>query len=224
MHPTQHDPEPTLDRGRIVRAERWPTLRRALWLVLTLALATTWPAGADWLVTRDGHEMQTRGVWRVKGKLIHFTALNGALSSLRLEEVNLEASRALTAERAGDIAPPLTPRPLTRPGLVLRDGDVARATPSPVSPVVIYTTSWCPYCRRARALLGQLGERFDERDIERSPAARREYQAKAGSDTGVPLLVIDGTVIQGFQEARIRQAVKKLQDRRRKAQRAPRGG
>ena len=31
------------------------------------------PAAADWLVTRDGGRVETKGPWKVKGKLVVFT-------------------------------------------------------------------------------------------------------------------------------------------------------
>ncbi|MEN3142226.1 glutaredoxin domain-containing protein [Ochrobactrum sp. WV_118_8] len=34
--------------------------------------------------------------------------------------------------------------------------------------VLLYVTSWCPYCRRAKALLTKKGVAFTEVDIEAS--------------------------------------------------------
>ena len=65
--------------------------------VLLAALAGA-PASADWLVTRAGTRVETRGAWKVKGKLVVFQAPDGALSSLRLTEVDLDASGRATAE------------------------------------------------------------------------------------------------------------------------------
>ncbi len=59
-------------------------------------------AGADWLVIRGGHGIQTDGAWRVEGALVVFTTPGGTLAAVRLDEVDLEASRELTetAQRA----------------------------------------------------------------------------------------------------------------------------
>ena len=54
----------------------------------TLAAA----AAADVLVTRDGERIETRGPWKVKGRQVVFTSLQGVLSSMRLSEVDLDAS------------------------------------------------------------------------------------------------------------------------------------
>ncbi|HYU31189.1 MAG TPA: FxLYD domain-containing protein [Thermoanaerobaculia bacterium] len=63
-----------------------------------LALAAAAPAAADWLVTREGGRVETKGPWQVKGKLVVFTTADGKLSSLRLSEVDLDASRHATEE------------------------------------------------------------------------------------------------------------------------------
>jgi hypothetical protein len=71
---------------------------RRLLLAAALAAALAAPAAADWLVTREGARVETRGVWQVKGKLVVFHTPAGDLSSLRLSEVDLEASRQATQE------------------------------------------------------------------------------------------------------------------------------
>jgi hypothetical protein len=70
-----------------------------LLLVVGLSAGLARPAAADWLVTQEGARVETRGPWQVKGKLVVFTAADGALSSLRLSLVDLDASRMATADR-----------------------------------------------------------------------------------------------------------------------------
>lgn len=65
--------------------------------VLAAALLAA-PAAADWLVTREGGRVETRGPWKTKGKLLVFTRADGQLSSLRLADVDLAASERATAE------------------------------------------------------------------------------------------------------------------------------
>ncbi|HEV2847130.1 MAG TPA: FxLYD domain-containing protein [Thermoanaerobaculia bacterium] len=75
------------------------TGRRAAVVGLALAgLAAGGPASADWLVTRQGTRVETRGAWEVKGKLVVFRTPGGELASLRLTEVDLDASRRVTAQ------------------------------------------------------------------------------------------------------------------------------
>jgi glutaredoxin 3 len=66
--------------------------------------------------------------------------------------------------------------------------------------VEIYTTSWCPYCMRARALLQRKGVAFTDIDIEEEPQRRREMVARAGGRTSVPQIFINGEHIGGSDE------------------------
>lgn len=106
-------------------------MRNALVAFLLLGVAAG-PATADWLVTRDGSRIETRGPWELKGKLVVFTHANGTLSSLRLSEVDLEASEVATEEAK---APPPAPEPAVReekkPVLVVTDADVPKARKRP---------------------------------------------------------------------------------------------
>lgn len=73
-------------------------MRLAPALAAALLAAATGPAGADWLVTREGGRLETQGPWQVRGKLVVFHTPAGVLSSMRLAEVDLDASRRATAE------------------------------------------------------------------------------------------------------------------------------
>lgn len=69
-------------------------------LLAGLALLIGPPAvRADWLVTLDGHRVETQGPWRVDGQSVLFELPTGSLMSLRLSEIDLDASREAT-ERA----------------------------------------------------------------------------------------------------------------------------
>lgn len=68
--------------------------------------------------------------------------------------------------------------------------------------VVIYTTSWCPYCRRAKSLLDRKGVDYLEIDVEAEPARRREMVARAGGRTSVPQIFISGRGVGGSDELR----------------------
>lgn len=70
--------------------------------------------------------------------------------------------------------------------------------------IVMYATSWCPYCRRARKLLNALDVEWVEKDIEKDREAAREFHAKAGRGAGVPVIDFDGTLLRGFNQDKIR--------------------
>ena len=74
--------------------------------------------------------------------------------------------------------------------------------------VILYQTSWCPYCNKARAFLQQMGVTLVEYDIEREPEKRQEMMAKSGS-TGVPVVDIEGIVIRGYSPEAMRKAIER---------------
>lgn len=69
----------------------------------------------------------------------------------------------------------------------------------PAPGIVMYTTQTCGYCVKAREYLKARKLAWDERDIERSEAARKEWTALGGQ--GTPVIVIDGKAFKGFSEA-----------------------
>ncbi|MBW2732295.1 MAG: hypothetical protein JRH20_07855 [Deltaproteobacteria bacterium] len=73
--------------------------------------------------------------------------------------------------------------------------------------VVLYSTTWCPACRSARSWLKEKKIPFVEKDIEKDKRAAAELMAKAQkagvSPSGVPVIDVNGTLVQGFDAARI---------------------
>jgi len=66
--------------------------------------------------------------------------------------------------------------------------------------VEIYTTMFCPYCARARALLERKGVDYTEIDIIEEPNRRDEMIRRAGGGTTVPQIFIGGEHIGGSDE------------------------
>ena len=65
--------------------------------------------------------------------------------------------------------------------------------------VVMYATDWCPYCRRARQLLGSRQVVFEEIDVEMSPDARAEMQRRSGR-TSVPQIFVGDVHVGGSDD------------------------
>ena len=63
----------------------------------------------------------------------------------------------------------------------------------------VYTTRWCGYCDRARALLQERGLEFEEVALDDDPAFRATLVELTGRWT-VPQILIDGTPIGGYVE------------------------
>ena len=66
--------------------------------------------------------------------------------------------------------------------------------------VEMYTTMFCPYCSRARALLQRKGVEFVDFDIAEEPGRRDEMLRRAGGRTSVPQIFINGEHIGGSDE------------------------
>jgi glutaredoxin 3 len=65
--------------------------------------------------------------------------------------------------------------------------------------VTMYTTSWCPYCSRARALLKRKGVEFQDIDIDEAPEKRAEMQNRSGRRT-VPQIFIGDQHVGGCDD------------------------
>ena len=63
-------------------------------------------------------------------------------------------------------------------------------------PVIMYSTSWCGYCKKARQHFRKNRIPFDERDIEKSEMAAREYKKLNGR--GVPVILVGKQRMNGF--------------------------
>lgn len=79
--------------------------------------------------------------------------------------------------------------------------------------VLIYTTPTCPYCRQAKEYLKGLHIPFEEKNVAADPIAAQEMIQRSGQ-RGVPVLIIDGELIVGFDRRRIDQALAKMQSGR----------
>ncbi len=63
----------------------------------------------------------------------------------------------------------------------------------------IYTTSWCGYCVRAKALLDARGLAYEEVSLDEEPQFRQKLMELTGGWT-VPQILIDGRPIGGYAE------------------------
>ena len=68
-----------------------------------------------------------------------------------------------------------------------------------MSRIQVYTTRWCGYCVRAKALLEGKGLEYEEIALDDDPAFRRKLQELTGGWT-VPQILIDGAPIGGYTE------------------------
>ena len=65
--------------------------------------------------------------------------------------------------------------------------------------VTIYTTNWCPYCTRAKALLNSKNVAYTEIDVEATPGARDEMRTRSGRRS-VPQIFIGDQHVGGCDD------------------------
>jgi glutaredoxin 3 len=72
--------------------------------------------------------------------------------------------------------------------------------------VIVYTSPTCPYCTMVKNFLSQRGISFEERDVSRDPSYAQELVSSTGQ-MGVPVTIIDGQIVVGFDRGRLEQLI-----------------
>ncbi|MET0988353.1 MAG: glutaredoxin 3 [Steroidobacteraceae bacterium] len=66
--------------------------------------------------------------------------------------------------------------------------------------VVMYSTTFCPYCERARALFKRKGVAFREIKVDDDPSQREVMLRKSGGRRTVPQIFIGEQHVGGFDD------------------------
>jgi glutaredoxin 3 len=69
-----------------------------------------------------------------------------------------------------------------------------------IAEVKVYTTSYCPYCVRVKALLKKRDIPFEEVDVTNDPDKRAWLVAASGGQRTVPQVFIDDKAIGGSDD------------------------
>ena len=72
--------------------------------------------------------------------------------------------------------------------------------------ITIYSTPTCPYCKRAKAYFTEKELEFADYDVSTDKEKAKEMIEKSGQ-MGVPVIYIDETLIVGFNQAKIDDAL-----------------
>ncbi|MDF1566281.1 MAG: glutaredoxin family protein [Deltaproteobacteria bacterium] len=79
--------------------------------------------------------------------------------------------------------------------------------------VIVYSTRWCGYCKKAKRWLKQQGVAFVEKDIERDPEATIALAKKAAEQRmrlgGVPVFEVNGELMGGWSEKGLRRLLER---------------
>ena len=65
--------------------------------------------------------------------------------------------------------------------------------------VKVYSTLTCPWCKKAKQFLDANGIAYQDLNVAQDRAARDEM-VKKSSQTSVPVIIIDGEIVVGFNE------------------------
>jgi glutaredoxin 3 len=71
-----------------------------------------------------------------------------------------------------------------------------------VAKVEVYTTNYCPFCTRAKALLDRKGVTYEEIDVGDDDALRARMVERAGGRRTVPEIFINDRIVGGYDELR----------------------
>jgi glutaredoxin 3 len=97
--------------------------------------------------------------------------------------------------------PPSMPAPI-----VAGPTRIDRAIPPQSVGIVMYTTSWCPRCKEAKAWMAANGVAYTEKDIEANDANMAECR-RYNPKTSIPTTIVDGAVLVGFEDRYFRDAI-----------------
>jgi glutaredoxin 3 len=78
--------------------------------------------------------------------------------------------------------------------------------------VIVYTSPTCPYCTMVKEFLSQRGVSFEERDVSRDPSYAQELVNSTGQ-MGIPVTIINGQMVVGFDRGRLEQLISQTQAR-----------
>ncbi|HAH87636.1 MAG TPA: NrdH-redoxin [Armatimonadetes bacterium] len=72
--------------------------------------------------------------------------------------------------------------------------------------IKVYSTSTCPWCRKAKEYFSGKGVKYTEYDVSQDREKLQEMVDLTGQ-RGVPVIVINNQVIVGFNQAKIDEAL-----------------
>ena len=73
--------------------------------------------------------------------------------------------------------------------------------------VIVYSTSTCHYCHAAKDFLDKNSIKYENKNVSEDEEALKEMMDKS-HQMGVPVLDIDGEIIIGFDEKKMRELLK----------------
>ena len=79
--------------------------------------------------------------------------------------------------------------------------DIKSKKPLKQKSVVMYSTTWCGVCKKAKKYMANNGIRYKEYDIEKNSNVHRKFKSLGGN--GMPLIVVGKQKMSGFSASRL---------------------
>lgn len=102
----------------------------------------------------------------------------------------------------------LSPRELLERETMKKQKSLEEKDKNKSNEVILYGTSWCPYCQKARDYFTSRNISFTNYDIEKDKEAA-ERKKQLDTESGVPFAIINGEKIHGFSPADYERALQK---------------
>jgi glutaredoxin len=159
------------------------------------------PSGQCVVCLREGRTREQRQVLRLgMGFVASVLAVCGAVLAFRLFLTPAIAARVEQASAPAVVS--AEPAPTAH---VSTSEAVQAAYKS--TPVLMFSTTWCPHCNRARQFFQTNGLSIVDRDVDSDPSANAELKRRIGRSS-IPLIVVDGEQLEpGFSEQATMQAI-----------------
>jgi mycoredoxin len=76
-----------------------------------------------------------------------------------------------------------------------------------MTPVTMFSTTWCGYCRRLKRQMEDEGIAFREVDLDRDPSHGARIEAATGGYRTVPTLEVGGRLLVNPSIGEVREAI-----------------
>jgi glutaredoxin len=159
-------------------------------------LSDFWPHG---VVSKEYDVLRTEGY---SERAIFIIDKEGIIRYIDVHDIDNQPSNEVLRQELKRLN--MQPSPATPPSQTPVDASL------PHGGIVMYCTSWCPDCRRARVWLKARNLDFVEVDIDANPQASSQLKEWTGGKRITPTFDIDGKIIINFDEKKLTQV---LQDR-----------
>jgi len=158
-------------------------------------LSDFWPHGAV---------SENYGVFRPEGfteRAIFIIDKYGIVRYIDIHDIDQQPSNEEIFKILGDIDPQVVIN-------VSKEGELMAEQAKSTGEIILYCTSWCPDCRRARNWLKVNNLEFVEVDIDKDPAASDRVKKWNDGKRITPTFDIGGTIIANFNESKLANALK----------------